>query len=58
MKFYKLKLIAFVLLTAVISSCERDLETEGITKKITYYPVFELEGEDEMVIHAGDDFHS
>ena len=41
---------------AVFSSCERDLETEGITKKITYYPVFELEGEEEIVIHAGDDF--
>jgi hypothetical protein len=56
MKSYTLKIVALTLMIAVFSSCERDLETEGITKKITYYPVFELEGEEEMVIHAGDDF--
>jgi len=56
MKFYKTKLIALSLMLAALSSCDRDLETEGITTKITYYPVFELEGEDEIVIHAGDDF--
>jgi hypothetical protein len=56
MKVYKLKIFAFAFLVATTSSCDRDLETEGITKKITYYPVFELEGEEEIVIHAGDDF--
>jgi hypothetical protein len=56
MKFYKIKLIVFAFLAAALGSCERDLETEGITKKITYYPVFELDGEEEIVIHAGDDF--
>jgi hypothetical protein len=56
MKSYTLKLVALTLATAIFSSCERDLETEGITKKITFFPVFELEGEEEIVIHAGDDF--
>jgi hypothetical protein len=56
MKSYRSKIVALTLVIAVFSSCERDLETEGITKKITYYPVFELEGEEEIVIHAGDDF--
>ncbi len=56
MKSYRSKIVTLMFVAAVLSSCERDLETEGITKKITYYPVFELEGEEEIVIHAGDDF--
>src|SRR5687768_5561159 len=56
MKSYKSKILALTLVGAIFGGCERDLETEGITKKITYYPVFELAGEEEIVIHAGDAF--
>lgn len=56
MKLYRSKLLALTFVGAIFGGCERDLETEGITKKITYYPVFELEGEEEIVIHAGDNF--
>jgi hypothetical protein len=56
MKLSRYKLLAVALLGVFISGCERDLETEGVTKKITYYPVFELEGEDVIVVEPGEEF--
>jgi hypothetical protein len=56
MKFNKFSIAALAFVTTAFVGCERELETEGLTKKITYYPVFELEGDEEIVIHAGDAF--
>ncbi len=55
MKSYTLRILAIGLLT-FLAGCERDLDTLGVTTKITYYPVFELEGEEEMVVPAGEAF--
>jgi hypothetical protein len=54
MRKHKLYMIA--LLAAGFTACERDLETEGITTKITYYPVFEMAGEPEYVLPFGAEF--
>lgn len=56
MKLIRYKILSITLLSVLLFSCERELDTEGVTKKITYYPVFELEGEEEIVIQAGEDF--
>jgi hypothetical protein len=54
MRKNKLFLMAFFAMG--LAACERDLETEGVTKKITYYPVIEMAGEPEYVLPFGADF--
>lgn len=56
MKSYTLKLVIAGLVVASLAGCERELDSMGVTKKITYYPVFELEGEPDMVIPANEPF--
>lgn len=55
MKSYALKILVIALL-AILAGCERELDTLGVTTKITFYPVFELEGDEEMVVQAGEPF--
>jgi hypothetical protein len=56
MKNRILEIILLVCAAALVSSCERDLETEGITTKITYYPVITLAGEQWNTIMVGETF--
>jgi hypothetical protein len=56
MKSYKLKIALIAFVTLWLGSCERELDTEGVTKRITYYPVFELEGDEEISVTPGDAF--
>ncbi len=56
MKLNRYQILFFTLITVLISSCDRELETEGLTKKITYYPVIEMDGEETYVVHFGEDF--
>jgi hypothetical protein len=50
------KILTIALLSAFALGCERELDTLGVTKKITYYPVFELEGDEVIVVNAGEAF--
>lgn len=43
-------LVSIILFTTLFYSCERDLETEGLTSGITNYAVFDYLGE-EVVLH-------
>ncbi|MEJ7646259.1 MAG: immunoglobulin-like domain-containing protein [Chryseolinea sp.] len=54
MKFNSYKILVFVALVA-LAGCERDLETEGLSR-ITYYPVFKMEGEQWNTIAVGGTF--
>src|SRR5687767_11873241 len=56
MKKSILKIMFFICAAALVSSCERDLETEGINTKITYYPVITLAGEQFNTIPVGGTF--
>lgn len=47
------KIFYVALVSILFTSCERDLETEGITKKITYYAVITLNGEQWNVVPVG-----
>jgi hypothetical protein len=49
------KISIFILLGAALMGCNRDLETEGLSR-ITYFPEFVLEGEDFYFIDAGENF--
>ena len=50
MKKYISALLGACMMMAFATSCSKD--TEGLTG-ITYYPVFELQGNDNIVITAG-----
>lgn len=54
MKLNRYKIVVIVALVA-LASCERDLDTEGISR-ITYYPVFKMEGEQWNTIAVGQSF--
>lgn len=56
MKLIRYKILTITLLSVFLLSCERELDTEGVTKKITYYPVFVLEGDEVVVVQAGENF--
>jgi hypothetical protein len=63
MKDFIYKTICLASILTVFTGCERDLETEGITKKITYYAVIKpntimVEGEPavDVVVESGTDF--
>jgi len=43
-------LLMLTVISGLFSSCEKKVETEGITEKITYYPKFDYKG-DEVVLH-------
>src|SRR5688572_15246623 len=53
MKNIIFKIFTIALVALLFTSCERDLETDGITKKITYYAVITLEGEQWNVVPVG-----
>jgi hypothetical protein len=55
-----LKIMSFACILALASSCERDLKTEGITTRITYYAViepvpFEVDGEETVDLTIDQD---
>lgn len=56
MKSYTRRIVITGLMAASLAACERELDSMGVTTKITYYPVFELEGETDMVIPANEPF--
>lgn len=47
------KLFLLITLTACLSACNNDLDTEGISG-ITYFPTFELTGGNIVLYHVGD----
>jgi hypothetical protein len=58
-----LKIMSFACIVALASSCERDLKTEGLTTRLTYYAViepvpFEVDGEEtvDITIDQGDPY--
>lgn len=53
-KFY-LYIFMLVATLFVLGSCEKDLDSEGISK-ITYFPTFTMQGEPEMVVNVGSTY--
>jgi hypothetical protein len=50
------KLLIYIMVAAaVLAGCNNDLETEGISR-ITYFPEFQLEGEDLYFLDEGEPF--
>lgn len=49
------KIYAFIVAIIALSACNRDLETEGLSR-ITYYPTFELEGGNLVIFQVGDTY--
>ena len=51
----KLNISFLVILSLFVFSCERELETEGVSM-VTYFPTFELADGETVVITTGEDF--
>ena len=55
MKNYKYLLLVFFITAAFFSGCERELDTEGISR-ITSFPTFQMQGEDIVTVVKGGTF--
>src|SRR5688572_22674395 len=55
MKYLK-NIFFAVALIFILISCERELESEGITTGVIRYPAILIEGEDPLVIMAGSEY--
>ena len=51
-----IQIVLVILFLGAVLSCDRELESEGIAKGVIRYPSILLEGEDPIVIQAGQEF--
>ncbi len=56
MKKIKNSIILLLLSVFVFSGCEKELDSEGITKKITYFPIITMKGEQWNSVLVGQSF--